>query len=95
MVEQQLHLAATIFMAHQTGRKDPGVIYHQDVALVQPLRQVQKVPVNDPASIPRQHQQTGGIPLLQRVLGHQLRRQNVIVVFNQGHGDEICLDNFL
>ena len=85
VVEQQLHFAAAVLVARQAGRKDPGVVDHQDVVLIQDGGQLPEAGMANLAPVPLEHQQPGGIPLGQRVLGHQLRRQEVIVIFNPGH----------
>ena len=89
VVEQQLHFAATVLAARQPGRKDPGVIDHQDVVFIEGGGQLPEAGMPNLAPGPMHHQQPGGIPLGQRVLGHQLRRQAVIVILNQGHRDSI------
>jgi hypothetical protein len=74
-------------MAKEAGRKDPGVVDYQDVIRIQPPEQVPEMPVSEVIPVPLQHQQAGGVPLLQRVLSYQLRGQKIIVVLNQGHSD--------
>ena len=89
VVEQQFHLAAAVLVAHKAGRKDPGVVDHQDIVLIQDGSQLPEAGMANLAAGPLEHQQPGGIPLPQRVLGHQLRRQEVIVILNPGHG-QLC-----
>ena len=84
VVEQQFHFAAAVLVARQAGRKDPGVVDHQDVVLIQGSGQLPEAGMANLAPVPLQHQQPGGIPLGQRVLGHQLRRQAVIVILESG-----------
>ena len=95
VVEQQFHLAAAVLVAMKAGRKDPGVVDHQDVVLVQAGGQLPEAGMAHLAPVPLEHQQPGGIPLAQRVLGHQLRRQQVIVILNPGHrNSRLVLENF-
>jgi hypothetical protein len=84
VVEEEFDLAAAILMAPEAGGKDPGVVDYQEVARIQPLGQVPEVDVADGAPVPVEHQQAGGISMGQRVLGHQLSGQRIIVVMNAG-----------
>ena len=85
VVEQQFHFAAAVLAADKARRKDPGVVDHQDVVLIEGGGQLPEAGMAHLAPVPPEHQQPGGIPLAQRVLGHQLRRQEVIVILNPGH----------
>ena len=41
--------------------------------------------VDDLPRFPAEHQEAGGVPSRQGLLGHQFRRQMVVEIFDQGH----------
>ena len=77
-VDEQQHLhgtAAGLPVADEPGGQHPGVIEHQAVPRSQHGGQIVKMHVFGLAGLFVQHQQPGGVPLLQRGLSDELLRQ--------------------
>ena len=73
--------SAGVPVADEAGGEHPGVVQHQAVPGAEEPGQVVEVVVADGAGGLIQGQQPGAVPLLQRGLGDQLRRQVVIKIF--------------
>ena len=77
-VDEQQHLhraAAGLPVADEPGGQHPGVIEHQAVTRSQQGGQIVKMHMFGGAGLFVQHQQSGGVPLLQGSLGDELLRQ--------------------
>ena len=73
--------AARILLdAHQTGRDDLRIIYHQAVARIQIFDNVTEHPVLHSARLPVQDQQAGAASVLQRILRDQLLGKVIIKI---------------
>ena len=75
MVEEEFHPPATGLGALKAGGKDPGVVGHQKIALMQEIRQLRKGVVAPGLRGPVHHHQAGVGPSGRRVLGDELRGQ--------------------
>lgn len=62
-------------MAQQPGGQHPRVVEHQAVPRAQEGRKIKKMHVPGGSGLLVQHQQSGGVPPLQRGLSNQLLRQ--------------------
>ena len=82
-VGEQQHLCGTagVSVSDEASGEHTGVVQHQTVPWTEELGQVVKVVMADGAGGLIQGQQPRAVPLLQRSLGDELRRQVVIKIF--------------
>ena len=79
--QKDLHSpAAGNAVAHQTGRKDAGIVQNQRVAGLEIVDHVVKMPVLDLSALPAENQQSGAVALLKRRLRDQLRRKLIVKI---------------
>ena len=83
--------AARYAVSQQAGGQHSGIVEDQAVAGMQILRQVEEMPVLRGAGGLIQHQQPGGVPLCDRGLCDQLRRQVKIEIM----GLHLYISHFL
>jgi hypothetical protein len=80
VVQQEFDFPAAGLGAVEPGGKDPGVVDHQQVVRVQILGQIPEGGMLQCPMGAVKHQEAGGVPFSQGVLGHQFRGQEIVVV---------------
>jgi hypothetical protein len=78
--QEDLSPTAALLAAQESGRDNPGVVNHQQIAPVKKLGKVCNNPFSDGSRAAFNGHEAGSLAAGRRLLGNQLRRQFVVEI---------------